>query len=129
MNSDLRRFKRALRRNLHCSLRTKRRLLEEFEHSLGLFPEDTPSPAFSQLETAFGSPSTMAAVLTESVSEKERGTYQLRQKIKKALAAVSVFLLFLFAIYSYYTKEYTIIETYSSVVEIKYINATEPTEE
>lgn len=46
MNSDLRRFKRALRRNLHCSLRTKRRLLEEFEHSLGLFLEDTHSLPF-----------------------------------------------------------------------------------
>ena len=129
MNRDLHHYKRALRRNLHCSPRAKRKLMEEFAHSLALFLEDTPSPAFSALEEAFGSPAAMAKVLMESVSEKERKNYHLFQKIKKILSAIFVFLLFLLAIYSYYIKEYTIIETYSSVVEIKYINATEPTKE
>ena len=129
MNSDLRRYKRTLCKNLHCSLMTKRKLMEEFKHSLGLFLEDTPSPAFSALEEAFGSPAAMAKVLMEPLSEKERTNYHLSRKIQKILSAIFVFLLFFFAIYSYYIKEYTIIETYSSVVEIKYINGTEPTEE
>ena len=80
MNSDMLRYKRALCRHLHCTLRTRKKLLSEFEHALGPFLEETPSPAFSQLEAAFGSPAAMGAVLMESVSEKERHVYDLFKK-------------------------------------------------
>lgn len=129
MNSDMLRYKRALCRHLHCTLWTRTKLLSEFEHALGLFLEETPSPAFSQLEAAFGSPAAMGSVLMESVSEKERHVYDLFKKIMKILARIFVLLLLLFAIYSYYIKEYTIIEVYDSVVEVTYTDSTAPSEE
>lgn len=117
MNSDLSNYKQKLRKQLHCSITTKKKLLSAFEHSLIPFLEEYPSPTFAQLESAFGPPEEMASMLMESVSRKEQLFCLQKRKLAKLLVSILVVLVFLFSVYTYCIKEYTFIEVHNELFE------------
>lgn len=115
MNNESARYRRALKKHLHCGGETRRQLLKQFDKSLDAFQEDQPTPTRAQLESAFGPPEAMAAVLMERVSEAEQARYLRNKKIIRILAGIVLALFVAFVIYVFCVKEFTIITVHDGV--------------
>ena len=118
MNKDIMRYRRMLKRNLHCGRGKRQQLLKEFSNSLSCFMDEYPDPTYSQLADAFGPPEEMASVMMERVSKDEEKQYQRGHKLLKYLKIAAIVLLAIFAIYTFFEKEYTIIEIYDELMPV-----------
>lgn len=79
MANCISRYKKALKKNLHCTRNTQKQLLKKFESTWSTFLEDNPTPSMDELCTAFGSPKEMASVLMEEVTPEEIVRYRRRK--------------------------------------------------
>lgn len=118
------RYRRALKRALHCGGNARRELLAKFDLSLSTFLEDHPAPTDAELSAAFGTPEEMARVMMEGVGEEEKARYYRGKRVVQALAGVVVILYVLFSLYIFIEKEIPV-EIYHSCYEV----TTTPTEE
>lgn len=125
MNKELTRYRRALKKHLHCGVSTRRQLLDRFDNSLSDFLADCPTPTQEQLKSAFGPPEEAAGVLMETVSENEQIQCQKRKTLLRILAGIAAALFVAFAIYVFYMKEFTIVRIESDVYPV----STSPTTE
>lgn len=80
MNKDTAHYRRALKRQLRCGASARRQILTRFDNSLARFEEEFPSPTCAQLESAFGPPPEMAAVMMEGVPDREKKEIRQSQK-------------------------------------------------
>lgn len=125
MNNESARYRRALKKHLHCGGKTRRQLLKQFDKSLDAFQEDQSAPTRVQLESAFGPPEAMAAVLMEGVSEAEQARYLRNKKILRILAGIAAALFIAYSIYIFYFKEIAVYQSYDDVIPGYAITATE----
>jgi flagellar biosynthesis/type III secretory pathway M-ring protein FliF/YscJ len=79
--------------------------MEQFQETLDSFLEENPSPDFSALEEAFGSPEQMARELMENVPPHEIDQWKRAQKIKKIVAGALVCGLAVACIFVFFYKE------------------------
>lgn len=79
MANCISKYKKALKKNLHCTRNTQKQLLKKFEITWSTFLEDNPAPSMDELCTAFGSPKEMASVLMEEVTPEEIARYRRRK--------------------------------------------------
>lgn len=109
MNKDSTRYRRALKKQLQCNVSLRRQLLTQFDNSLVSFEEEFPSPTFSQLESAFGPPAEMAAVMMEGVSDREAKKYGIRKKLIRIFAGIAAALFIAFSMYVFFEKEFSVV--------------------
>lgn len=79
MANGISRYKKALKKNLHCTRNTQKQLLKRFELTWSTFLEDNPAPSMDDLCAAFGSPKEMASILMEEVTLEEIARYRRRK--------------------------------------------------
>lgn len=111
MNKELTRYRRALKKHLHCGVSTRRQLLDRFDNSLSDFLADCPTPTQEQLKSAFGPPEEAAGVLMEAVSENEQIQCQKRKTLLRILASAVAVLFIVFTIYVYFVKDIVLISS------------------
>jgi hypothetical protein len=88
MKQAVNEYKRQLKQHLSCGNRRRKELMEQFQETLDSFLEDNPSPDFSALEEAFGSPEQMARELMETVPPHEVDQWKRRRNIRRGVAGV-----------------------------------------
>ena len=115
MNKDTARYRRALKKQLRCGASARRQILTRFDDSLARFEEEFPSPTYVQLETAFGPPLEMAAVMMEDVSDRETQKYAIRKKLIRIFAGIAAALFIAFSMYVFFEKEFSVITFEDSI--------------
>jgi hypothetical protein len=105
MNQAVNEYKRQLKQHLSCGNRRRKELMEQFQETLNNFLEENPSPDFSALEEAFGSPEQMARELMETVPPHEIDQWKRAQKIKKIVAGALVCVLAVACVFVFFYKE------------------------
>lgn len=115
MNKDTARYLRALKKQLRCGASARRQILTRFDDSLVHFEEEFPSPTYAQLETAFGPPPEMAAVLMEGISDRETQKYAIRKKLIRIFAGIAAALFIAFSMYVFFEKEFSVITFEDSI--------------
>jgi hypothetical protein len=88
MKQAVNEYKRQLKQHLSCGNRRRKELMEQFQETLDSFLEENPSPDFSALEEAFGSPEQMARELMETVPPHEVDQWKRRRNIRRGVAGV-----------------------------------------
>lgn len=115
MNKDTARYLRALKKQLRCGASARRQILTRFDDSLVHFEEEFPSPTYAQLETAFGPPPEMAAVMMEGVSDRETQKYAIRKKLIRIFAGIAAALFIAFSMYVFFEKEFSVVTFEDSI--------------
>lgn len=115
MNKDTARYRRALKKQLRCGASVRRQILTRFDDSLVHFEEEFPSPTYAQLETAFGPPPEMAAVMMEGISDRETQKYAIRKKLIRIFAGIAAALFIAFSMYVFFEKEFSVITFEDSI--------------
>lgn len=115
MNKDTARYRRALKKQLRCGASVRRQILTRFDDSLARFEEEFPSPTYAQLETAFGPPLEMAAVMMEGISDRETQKYAIRKKLIRIFAGIAAALFIAFSMYVFFEKEFSVITFEDSI--------------
>ena len=119
MNKDIARYRRELKRILHCYGAKRQEILGSFEYALSSFMEECQNPTYTQLTDAFGPPEAMAYVMMEKVSEEEKDRYRRWWVVLKALTVFAVICFVLFSIYTFFWKQFTIIEIYDELAPVQ----------
>jgi uncharacterized membrane protein len=88
MNQAVNEYKRQLKQHLSCGNRRRKELMEQFQETLNNFLEENPSPDFSALEEAFGTPEHMAKELMETVPPHEIDQWKQRRNIRRVVVGV-----------------------------------------
>jgi hypothetical protein len=88
MKQAVNEYQRQLKQHLSCGNRRRKELMEQFQETLDSFLEENPSPDFSALEEAFGSPEQMARELMETVPPHEVDQWKRRRNIRRGVAGV-----------------------------------------
>jgi uncharacterized membrane protein len=88
MKQAVNEYKRQLKQHLSCGNRRRKELMEQFQETLNNFLEENPSPDFSALEEAFGSPEQMARELMETVPPHEIDQWKQRRNIRRVVVGV-----------------------------------------
>lgn len=109
MVDQVARYRKALKQDLRCSRKVKKRLLEKFSLSLSAFLEDVPSPGMDQLYAAFGPPNEMVDVLLAEVTPKEAAQYHRKNIILRIFAGILTAVLLAGATYVYFLKEQAVV--------------------
>lgn len=101
-------YMRELRRHLHCSRKSRNRLLEHFTaYQCGTIDE---TPDYGQMVTMFGPPQEMAQTLIEEVTREERNAYRRNILFGKIVAIAMVLCFVILSLYTMFIKEITVIE-------------------
>lgn len=104
MIDQVRRYKKALKKDLCCCGIVKKQLLERFDLSLSAFLEDAPSPTMDQLCAAFGPPKEMAKILMATLPPNELVRYHRKTLLTKIAIWALVFLFLLGGVVLYIEK-------------------------
>lgn len=105
MNRDLVRYRRAVKRQLHCTGKTRRALLQRLQSMLDSFLDEHPAATAEGLKTAFGPPEAMASLLCEGLTEADRRGYRRRNLLLYISAGIMAAALLFFSIYVLFIKE------------------------
>ncbi len=114
MNSAAIRYKMELVRALPCGFLWRKKLLGQFGDSLSGFCAEHPQPSYEQLTAAFGPPEEMAAVLMETVPDRELTKHAVRRKLHRIFGCIVLVLFIAFSVYVFYFKEVTVITSYDT---------------
>ena len=109
MPDGQRKYTKELGRALHCSHRTRKQLMEQFNDYQHQILDDLPTPTYEQMVNSFGPPEEMAQTLMQEVSPQEYGQYRRWQVLFKLLAAVFIAVWVMFTAYVYVEKSIPII--------------------
>lgn len=92
------RYQLQVRSFLPCSGKQKRRILSDIRGQIGAFMDEHPGCTFSEVETHFGSPQTIAAACLESMDLKELlRTIRLRRRIVAIVVAAAFIVIAIWA--------------------------------
>lgn len=112
MTAAIERYKRRLKRCLHCGSITKRRLMDRFEGMLNVYLSDSGWPASwpgkQDLENAFGTPEQMARILMDEIPHNVIAKYRRKKRILRVIGAVIVAALLAQVVYLSFFKEFTL---------------------
>lgn len=125
MTDCIKKFERALKKELRCGKAAKKRLLEQFRTAQEPFLEENASPDTQALHNAFGPPAEMAKTLMEDTTEKERKAYIRNKRICRGIAIGCVALLLAFMIYVFFIKENPVYQ-YNSIINYGTLPSTSP---
>ena len=125
MNKAATQYRRAVKKNLRCTLKVKIRLMDGFDHTLSGYLEENQNPTADDLVNAFGPPKEMADVLISNLSQSERTQYRKTTLLGKILLAtlVVLFLALTAYIWSFKTKGLTAIDEASKLSITEETNA------
>jgi hypothetical protein len=116
MKQAVNEYKRQLKQHLSCGNRRRKELMEQFQETLDSFLEENPSPDFSALEEAFGSPEQMARELMETVPPHEVDQWKRVQKIKRIVAGALVCGLAVACIFVFFYKENNTVQVERTII-------------
>ena len=97
-------YRRALKKELRCSSKAKKRLLTGFDQTLTAYLEENSNPSMEELSAAFGPPSEMAKVLMAQITDQEHTMYRNRTLCTKILTSIIFVILISFTIYIWFYK-------------------------
>ena len=97
-------YRRALKKELRCSYKTKKRLLNGFNQAITAYWEEHSNPSMEELSAAFGPPSEMAKVLMAQITDQEHTMYRNRTLCTKILTSIIFVILISFTIYIWFYK-------------------------
>lgn len=97
--NDCVRYERALKKELRCGKKARKRLLEQFRDAQKNFLEENLVPDMAALQEAFGPPAEMASTLMASTTEEERTQYKKQKWICRIVLGVLIAALLGVAIY------------------------------
>lgn len=117
MTDPVKRYKRALKRDLRCFGSTRETLLQKFELSLSDFLEDVPSPDLDELYAAFGPPKEMADLLMAEIPPDGSARYHRGIIHLRIIAGILASIFLAGAVYIYFFKEQTVAYDNEIVVE------------
>ena len=87
LDTALKRYYRSIRKDLPCSYKMKKTIMQQIQESVGLFLEQNPKADFDEVKLHFGEPQTIALSYIEDQDAPE---LLRRMRIrKKALAIVA----------------------------------------
>lgn len=109
MNRELIRYRRAVKRQLHCTGKTRRTLLHRLQSMLDSFLDEHPAATAENLETAFGSPESMASLLCENLTEADHLGYRRKQLFIYVTAGITATALLVFSFLVFFEKEIPIV--------------------
>lgn len=98
-------YRRALKRNIRCTGKQKRKLLNSFDATCRAFLSENPNPTQAQLAQAFGTPEEMADVLMAEVSEADRKRYRRVRALRIVSICVCAAFFIALTVYIYFLKE------------------------
>ena len=104
MNTATKKYIRKLRFNLKCTPSTKHRLIKQFQQTLLPFLEESPSPTFTQLESAFGPPEEMAKILSSEILPSDNKAYKWTRRLYLTIVIVTILLIIGFTLYVYFIQ-------------------------
>lgn len=110
MPDGQRKYTKELGRELHCSRKTRKRLLEQFDAYQHQMLDDQPSPTYEQMVASFGPPADFAATLMQEVHSAEQITYNRSRLILRIGAVALAMIYMVFSLYILYCKKVTVIE-------------------
>lgn len=87
LDTALKRYYRNIRKDLPCSYKMKKRIMQQIQESVGLFLEQNPDADFDAVQLHFGEPQTIALSYIE-----DQDTPELLRRMRirrKALAIVA----------------------------------------
>lgn len=84
-DTALKRYYRSIRKDLPCSYKMKKRIMQQIQESVGLFLEQNPDADFDALQLHFGEPQTIALSYIEDQDAPE---LLRRMRIKKKVLAI-----------------------------------------
>lgn len=98
-------YRNALKKELRCGNKAKKRLLAGFDQTLNIYLYENESPTFADLCAAFGSPEVMADILMAQVTPLEQKNYQRICTIKKICISILLVSFVIFTIWLFFFKE------------------------
>ena len=122
MNAVSSAYIRAVKRQLPCSAKTKRRLINQLNKTMSDFLEENPDATLEMLYSGFGTPSQMSAMMIQDLPSSEIQVHQNQRRIVRVLTALILALVFTFSFYVFFWKEVPIQEH----IEIIPSNPTSP---
>ena len=96
--SNVKKYRRQVRRQLRCFGKKKRTLLQKLDGSLALIETDDEMPTWDDLIQALGSPEEMALSLSSELTDKDRKKYR---RILFSLRFVCIALIAALVIFAY----------------------------
>ena len=85
LDAALKRYYRSIRKDLPCPYKTKKKIMQQIQESVGLFLEQNPDADFNAIQLHFGEPQTIAL----SYIEDQNGPELLRKmRIKKSVITI-----------------------------------------
>ena len=108
MNDCVGQYRKALRKHLRCGWKSRKRLLMEFDKTLGDYLEEHDAPTLDDLNSAFGSPEEMAEIMMAGLTSQEQAQYQKLRFLQKVGAWVLVVIALMSAVYIWLLKEFSI---------------------
>jgi len=105
MNRELIRYRRAVKRQLRCTGKTRRTLLHRLQSMLDSFLDEHPAATPEDLKTAFGPPEAMASLLCENLTETDRRSYNRKHRLIRIIAGSLIVLMLLFSFYVFFLKQ------------------------
>ena len=98
MSKHLKRYCRAVRRDLPCSGKLKQKILTEISMSVRTYLEENPSASYTEIENKFGTPQQItSAYLDEMDHQVLAKELKLKSKIVKIVATALIASLLMFA--------------------------------
>ena len=99
MSKHLKRYCRAVRRNLPCSGKLKQKILTEIGMSVRTYLEENPSANYTEIENKFGTPQQItSAYLDEMDHQVLARELKIKNRIVKIVAAALITALLMFGI-------------------------------
>ena len=98
-------YRRALKKELRCNNKVKKRLWDGFNQTLTAYLEEHSNPTIDDLAIAFGPPEEMAEVLMAEVTTQEHAKYRKRILCNRILISLLVVVLVLFTFQIWFYKK------------------------
>lgn len=87
LDAALKRYYRSIRKDIPCSYKTKKRIMQQIQESVGLFLEQNPDADFTAIQLHFGEPQTIAMSYIEDQDAPE---LLRKMRIKRKVIAIVV---------------------------------------
>lgn len=115
MNAVSSAYIRAVKRQLPCSAKTKRRLINQLNKTMSDFLEENPDATLEALHTGFGTPAQLATTMMQDLPQSEYSEFRKKKKLNQTLAGILILLLVGFTIYVFFIKQNPI-ESYVEII-------------
>lgn len=115
MNAVSNAYIRAVKRQLTCSAKTKRRLINQLNKTMSDFLDENPYATLEALHAGFGTPEQLATTMMQDLPQSEYSEFRKKKKLNQTLAGTLVLLFVCFTIYVFFIKQNPI-ESYVEII-------------